>query len=75
MSVLRMQKNLEFHLLFYNFFLDIQSEKTKKGRILGALDYYFFLEICVKIRIFVQKTWKSRTKFYQKSLENPTSSI
>ena len=29
----------------------------------------FFVEICVKMGIFVQKTWKSRTMFYQKSLE------
>ena len=35
----------------------------------------FFLEICVKIRIFVQNTWKSKTIFYQQKPGNPTSSI
>ena len=29
----------------------------------------FLVEFCVKIRISVQKTWKSSTIFYQKSLE------
>ena len=35
----------------------------------------FFLEIRAKIRIFVQKTWKSRTRFYRKKFGNPASSM
>ena len=66
-------KKFGIHLLFCKLLLQIQSEKTKKVWILSACVIFFF-EIYVKIKIFVQKTWKSKTMFYQKQSGNPTSS-
>ena len=56
---------------FTNFSLKSSAKKE------GSLDFgcmcLSFLEICVKIRIFVWKSWNSRTIFYQKSLEIQSS--
>ena len=64
---------MDFRLPFYIFFLEIQSKKTKKSGF--WVSAWIFVEICVIIRIFVQKTWKSMTIFYPKKAGNPTSSM
>ena len=65
-------KSLKFHLLFCKIFLEIQSKKIKKCGFEGPCE--FFMEISVKIKIFVQKTWKSRNIFYKKMSENQLKS-
>ena len=38
-------KSLEFHLLFYKFFLEIQSEKTKKYGFLVPVWIFFWKSV------------------------------
>ena len=74
MSMLRMQKKVWNSTCYFTIFF--QKSRLRKqesldfGHICGS-----FLEICVKIRIFVQKPLKSRTIFHQKRSGNPTSSM
>ena len=67
-------KSLEFHLLFCKIFLEIQSEKTKKCGFWAPV--WIFLQICVKIRIFVKNLEIHFIQEYilPKKAGNPTSS-
>ena len=50
------------------FFLEVQTEKTKKSGFWAYLSAFvdFFMEIHVKVWIFVPKNWKSRTILQEK---------
>ena len=61
-------ESLEFHMLFYRFYLEIKTEKAKMSGFLGTC-VNFFLGT-VQTRIFVKKkTWKSKKLyFFQKKV-------
>ena len=64
-------KSLEFHLLFYKIFPEIQSEKRRKYGF-GAHVWIISGNPCEN-KDFVQKPWKSMRIFHQEKSGNPTS--
>ena len=69
--MLCMQKVWNFTCYFTIFFPENPDRENNKDLDFGCL-CGFLLEICVKIMMFVQNTWKSRTVFYQKKSGNQT---
>ena len=73
MSVLCMTKVWISACYFAKFLWKFRVRKQKSVDFERQCE--FFVEICMKRRFFVQKTWKSRTIFYHKKSGNPTSSM
>ena len=71
--MLHMQKVWNSTCYFTNF--SRKSRVTKQESLDFVRMCGSFMEIRVKIKIFVQKPWKSRTIFHHEKSGNPTSSM